>query len=39
MAQIIPVEGGFEVWDKGVMVKRFKGILGTNRCVMKRLRG
>lgn len=39
MAQIIPVDGGFEVWDKGVLVKAFKSVYGANRFLAKRLRG
>ncbi len=39
MARIIPIKGGFEVWDKGEMVYRGKSVYGANRFLGKRLRG
>jgi len=38
MAQIIPIDGGYEVWDKGVMVYRCKSVYGANRFLNKRLK-
>lgn len=36
MAQIIPISGGYEVWDKGELIARVNNIYTANKIVRDR---